>query len=115
MNIHMQLQVNANTVKDRDPIRALGGGTILITPPISEGFWLARVPVSLTQAVVAFPKFGLIGIGFQHEEDWNTNLPASCSAVEIYDHIKHNKNCRATRKECIAAIELLREWARKAS
>ena len=67
------------------------GGTLMITPPIDEEYWLFRVPVSAKQAVVAFPKFCTLGIGFQVEEqDWNTNLPYTCEAEEIANHIKEN-------------------------
>jgi hypothetical protein len=62
------------------------------------------------QAIVCFPKFGLIGCGFALEEDWNTNLPLGCSAEEIYAHIAHNKKYKhITEDECIAAIKLLQE------
>lgn len=107
----LTLELNANMVKDDPPLKVLGGGIALITPPLDESYWLARVKVSENQAVVAFPKFGLIGIGFQHEdEDWNTNLPSKVPAEEIFDHIKENSR-GADRATCVAAIELLRSWA----
>ena len=81
---------------------------ILITPALSPDFWLWRVVLSPKQAIVAFPKFTIIGIGFQNEESWNTNLPSDCNAAKIYDHIKHNKGDGSiTRADCIAAIEAL--------
>ena len=65
---------------------------MLITPPIDEDFWSYRVRVSDTQAVVGFPKFGVVGVGFAIEnEDWNTNLPSSIAAEEILGHIAVNK------------------------
>ena len=83
-------------------------GNILMTPPIDKDFWLMRVPVSKTQAIVCFPKFGVIGIGFQQGDDWNTNLPWTSTARKIFEHIKHNKGDDAISNErCIAAIELL--------
>lgn len=101
----MQVQYNSNVLRYRD----LSPG-VLITPPIDESFWLMRVPVSDKQAIVCFPKFGVIGIGFQHEEDWNTNLPSSCPAVQIYNHIKHNKGDDSiSDASCIQAIELLQQ------
>ena len=77
----------------------------MITPPIDDGYWILRCKVSDSQAVVAFPKFGGIGIGFQNEEDWNTNLPFNTDPVEIFNHIKCNKGDDAIPdKRCIAAI-----------
>jgi hypothetical protein len=61
------------------------------------------------QAVVAFPKFGLIAIGFQREKDWNTNLPSSLSAEEIYNHIKHNKTDTPKEEDCLGAIRMIQE------
>ncbi len=92
------------------------GGTFLVTPPIQEDYWVYRVPLSEKQAIVAFPKFGTIGIGFQQEEDWNTNLPYTCKAKEIYSHIAHNKGSKTiTKKDCILAIEMIQEaiWKEK--
>lgn len=87
-------------------------GPVMLTPAIDEDYWTYRVALSGTQAVVGFPKFGTIGIGFAREEDWNTNLPYTCSAVEIYDHIEHNKgNDEISREDCIAAIEMIRQQA----
>ena len=85
-------------------------GGLLITPPISEDYWAYRVKVSETQAIVGFPKFMTIGIGFAVEEDWNTNLPYTCDAEEIYDHIAHNKGDDAiTSEDCIAAIRMIQD------
>lgn len=84
----------------------------MITPPINENFWIMRVPLSKTQAVVAFPKFSVIGIGFQKETDWNTNLPSGTCAIEIYEHIKHNKgDAKIPRGACIEAICMLQKKA----
>lgn len=80
--MNLEIQINPRAIKD--PTRALAGKGILLCPPIDEDFWLYRVPVSERQAIVGFPKFCVIGIGFQHEEDWNRNLPSSCDAVIIY-------------------------------
>jgi hypothetical protein len=109
--VALKLEVNQARVVD-GPLGHVGNTVVFVTPPIGEDFWLARVPVSKKQAVVCFPKFGTIGIGFQHEEDWNTNLPYKCPASEIYEHIRHNKGERWIRRSrCIAAIELLRQFA----
>lgn len=88
-------------------------GPAMITPRIDEDYWAYRVKVSDTQAVVGFPKFTTIGIGFAVEEDWNTNLPYTCSAEEIYAHIEHNKGDDTIPAErCVEAIRMVQEAAR---
>lgn len=103
----MKLQINERALVERNPLAP----SMLVTPPLDETFWLWRVPVSRDQAIVAFPKFGTVGCGFQHEhDDWNTNLPISCSSEEIYNHIKRNKGDRNIKKaDCIKAIEIIRK------
>ena len=100
----MQVEYNSKAIKSNGNI----GGGIMITPPIDEEFWIMRVKLSERQAVVCFPKFGTIGIGFQHEKNWNTNLPYSTPAPEIFDHIKDNKGDQTIGDaDCVAAIEAL--------
>ena len=83
-----------------------------LTPPIDETYWLARVAISKNNAVVCFPKFSAIGIGFQVEKaDWNSNLPYNCPTMEIYDHISANAGRGAKPSDIIKAIQMLREWA----
>lgn len=83
-------------------------GAALLTPPIDEDYWAYRVRLTDTQAIVAFPKFFTVGIGFAREEDWNTNLPYTCDAEEIFQHIEHNKGDDAISDEdCIAAIRMI--------
>lgn len=85
-------------------------GPVMITPPVSEDYWAYRVRVDDGQAIVGFPKFNTIGIGFAVEEDWNTNLPYTCDAEDIFDHIEHNRgNDSITRGTCIEAIRLIQE------
>ena len=87
-------------------------GEVAVTPPITSDYWTYRVAVGHGQAVVGFPEFFTIGIGFQEEEDWNTNLPFTCSAEDIYAHIEHNKgNDAITREDCLAAIRMVQEAA----
>lgn len=89
-------------------------GMVQITPPINEEFWLLRVKLSEHQAIVAFPKFGVIGCGFAVEKDWNTNLPLVCSTDQLFNHIKHNKGNKGIKDEdCRRAIDLLRDTAIK--
>lgn len=89
-------------------------GPIMLTPPINEDYWAYRVRVADGQAVVGFPKFSTVGIGFAVEDDWNTNLPYTSDAEEIYDHIEHNRGDEAiTREVCVAAIRLIQEAVRR--
>ena len=105
----MKLQLEVRQQADKTPEICLPGGqTAVITPPIDEDYWLFRVKVSRYQAIVGFPKFSTIGVGFAKEKDWNTNLPYRCKPEEIWQHIKHNKGTRAaTDEECIRAIEMV--------
>lgn len=107
----LNLQVNAKFI-EANTTRQIGKATVIVTPPLDEEYWLFRVELSDKQAVVGFPKFSTIGIGFQREEDWNTNLPYTCKAEEVYQHIKHNKaDTRISKAQCIEAIGLIQEQA----
>ena len=106
----MNVEYNSKIVPNNGKI----GIGILITPPIDEDFWMMRVPLSEQQSIVCFPKFSTIGIGFQHEEDWNTNLPYTCEAREIFEHIAHNKGDDSIQDEdCLKAIILLQNSIRE--
>ena len=65
------MELERKTQHDRPPL----GGVLMVTPALSESYWAYRVKLSDKQAMLGFPKFGTIGIGFAIEEDWNTNLP----------------------------------------
>jgi hypothetical protein len=108
----MELQINTScTDITADKLKGTG---IMITPLIDKDYWMFKVPLSDKQAIVGFPKFTTIGIGFQNEEDWNTNLPYSCDAQEIYDHIAHNKGDDSiSDNQCIEAINLIKDAAAK--
>jgi len=82
-----------NTVEFYLPNGADGdqGVVALFTPPISPDYWQYRVMVCDGQAVVGFPKFTTIGIGFAVEDDWNANLPYTSEASDIANHIWHNR------------------------
>lgn len=106
----MELKVEINqTFVEANTKLNIKGMTAVITPPLDGDYWIMRVPVSDNQAIVTFPKFMLFGIGFQVEdEDWNTNLPSSCDAEEIYEHIKKNKGDDSiSREDCIEAIKMI--------
>jgi hypothetical protein len=88
-------------------------GPFMMTPPIGRDYWQYRVRVADGQAIVGFPKFSTIGIGFAVEEDWNTNLPYTSSAEDIYEHIEHNRGDESiSRETCIAAIRMIQDAAK---
>jgi hypothetical protein len=104
------LEFNSEYVTDKKSQFMLNNTLVMFTPPIGEDFWIMRVPLTDKQAIVTFPKFGTYGIGFQVEEDWNTNLPYTCDKEEIYNHIEYNKGDDSISKEdCINAIDLLQK------
>jgi hypothetical protein len=87
-------------------------GPFMLTPSINKEYWTYRVQLTEQQAILGFPKFNTIGIGFAVEGDWNTNLPYTCDAAEIYEHIEHNRgDNEISRETCIKAIELIQEAA----
>ena len=86
----LQLEMNANE-EDKTARFSIGGSGVMLTPPIGKDYWLFRVKLSATQAIIGFKKFTTIGIGFAEEEDWNTNLPYTSDADAILKHIIHNK------------------------
>lgn len=104
----MQVEFNQEFKKSNDTFHN-GNSVISITPPINSSYFIYRVHLHEDQYLLAFPKFTTIGIGFAKEEDWNTNLPFSCDAEEIYNHIEHNKlyDC-ITKEQVIEAINLLK-------
>lgn len=106
----LRLEVNKFFMESRS-VSNLKQKRILITPPISEIYWIARVRVTRRQALLLFPKFSTYGIGFAYEKDWNTNLPYSESAEKIFNHIKCNKGKVAKDKDCLKAIKLLKKFA----
>lgn len=102
------LTLEARGQKDR----TIAVGPMMLTPAIDEDYWMYRVRLTGQQAIVGFPKFGVIGIGFAQEEDWNTNLPYTCDAEEIYEHIEPNRgDDTISREDCIAAIRMIQDAA----
>jgi len=81
---------------------------VMMTPPINKDYWYFKVELFKDQSVVAFPKFGTMGIGFQLEEDWNTNSPFTIDAKRIAGHIWHNRKYKEIKREdVIEAIKLI--------
>lgn len=108
----MDLVLEAKAQQDE----TVHAGPAMITPAIDEDYWLYRVRLSERQAVVGFPKFMTIGIGFAVEEDWNTNLPYTCEAERIYEHIAHNKGDDSiSREDCLTAIRMIQDAVAEAN
>lgn len=104
----MQVELNANFSETQANFKLLDGSILMVTPPVGKAYWMLRVQLTEKQAIIAFPKFGTIGIGFAIESDWNTNLPYSRPAKEIFNHIEHNRGDDSiTEADCIKAIEML--------
>lgn len=86
--------------------------SIAMTPSIGENYWSYRVIVGEYQAIVGFPKFFTVGIGFAVEDDWNTNLPYTCTTETIWEHIRDNKgDDRIPDEWCLQAIRMVQEAA----
>jgi hypothetical protein len=96
--------------------RTIKSSTVLMMDPGTLDNWSYRVPVSKNQAIIGFPKFMTIGIGFEKEVDWNTNLPYSSDAESILAHIWHNRGSDGSkrfREKCLTAIRMIQEQATK--
>lgn len=105
-------------VKDQPDTTQLFGNDVIVamgTPDIDEEYWLFRVLLTddpKGQAIVGFPKFGTIGVGFAQEENWNTNLPYNDDTEEIFSHIRRNKGNDAIPDDDVrAAIKLVQDAA----
>ncbi|MHA1169842.1 MAG: hypothetical protein ACTSRU_18595 [Candidatus Hodarchaeales archaeon] len=99
-----------NEFKKKQDTFQVGNTTIMMTPPLDEDYWVFRIVLHKEQALVAFPKFGTLGIGFAEEEDWNTNFPYTSDAKDTAKHIwKNRKYPEITKKILIEAIEVLRK------
>jgi hypothetical protein len=90
--VEEQTDIATGKATDKNRLR-LGNAVVLVAPlNLDKDYWQFRVKLgNKGQAIVGFPKFGVIGIGFALETDWNTNLPSSCDTDEIFNHIAHNK------------------------
>jgi len=104
----LKVQVNTNYV-DKTLYMGTGKLIAMMTPPINKDYWYFKVELFNDQSVVAFPKFGTMGVGFRYEDDdWNTNLPFIIDAKRIADHIWCNRKYEEIKKEdVIEAIKLI--------
>ena len=106
------LEVNQKFVDGDKNIFKFGNSTVMVTPPLDEDYWQFRVMVDKDQAIVGFPKFSSIGIGFAKEDDWNTNLPSDTPTNELWNHIKRNKYFASIPDDvCIRAIKMVQKAA----
>lgn len=108
----MSLTLESRFHTDQTPTFELpGGGIAMISPALGEDYWAYRVKLSERQAIIGFPKFGTIGIGFAVEDaDWNTNLPYTVETERIATHIAENKGDPAITdddvRQAIMAVQL---------
>ena len=106
------LEVNQKYIDPEKSKFKLGKATVMVTPPLDEDYWQFRVMVDKDQAIIGFPKFSSIGIGFAKEDDWNTNLPSNTPTNELWNHIKRNKYFASIPDEiCIRAIKMVQKAA----
>lgn len=103
----MNIEFNKDFAPSRKQQGQLFSG-ISLPPAIGKDYWLFRVKIKYNQSVVAFPKHGTLGIGFQYEKYYDTNLPYEKDSATIYNHIKGNRRC-AKKDKCIQAIEMLKK------
>lgn len=107
----LKLEINGRNVRDKEAEERMLASGIMITPPIDEDFWILRVKLFEDQYINAFPKFSTIGIGFAIEEDWNTNLPYTIAAENIWEHIKPNRRYIAIKKKrTCRAIKMIQDY-----
>ncbi len=92
----------------------------MISPIVSDDYWMFRVKLCKDQAVLGFPKMGMIGVGMALENNGNTNLPLcplytpEKNAQRIADHIKCNKKYKSiTIKMIEDAITLIEKGAKQ--
>lgn len=107
MTVNTKLVLEIRDEANETPV----AGIVALTPSISADYWSYRVQLSDAQAVLGFPKFSTVGIGFAVEDDsWNTNLPYHCPTDQILAHIIDNKGDDAISdadvREAIRMIQL---------
>jgi len=103
---NLTLEFNPNNV-DKEKVIQLGKGAIVMCSPGDQENYVFKVHVSEKQAIVAFSKFGSLGVAFLVEdEDGNRNLPSSSTPEKIYDWIYCNKGDDSiTDETCLKAIK----------
>lgn len=108
------LEVNSKFIDMETGSGFIGSVPVMATPNIDEDYWQFRVHLQHDQYILGFPKFFQIGIGFAQEDSWNTNLPATYKAEQIFEWIKKNKFYASIPDElCIEAIKLVQKVAKE--
>ena len=108
------LEVNKKFIDGDKNIHKLGNAIVMVTPKLDEDYWQFRVKVDKDQAIVGFPKFSTIGIGFAKEVNWNTNLPYDTDTTHLWNHIKENKYYTSIPDElCLEAIKMVQKAAKE--
>jgi len=109
----LKLEINQNHVSGNEE-NVLKNRGIMITPPINKDYWTLRIHLYEDQYIQAFQKFMTLGIGFAIEDDWNTNLPYTCDAEEILNHIWHNRRYVAIKKKrTLRAIKMIQDFIKE--
>jgi len=108
----LKVEINETFARTNDIIPLGKNINIMVTPlGLNEDYWLFRVRLHEDQAIVGFPKFTTVAIGFAKEEaSWNTNLPYTYDATIIYEHIKKNKKYdEIADEQCLEAIKMIQQ------
>ena len=121
MKHKLTLEVNAEFVEDGFDVAegklapaGLMVPGIIATPNLNPDFWQYRVKFENGQAILGFPKFHTIGIGFALEQEWNINLPYDVPSEHILSHIIENKGDKDIKEsDCLAAIKMVKRAAAK--
>jgi len=107
------LEINKKFIDGDKNTFKIGNTVAMVTPPLDEDYWQFRVKVDKDQAIVGFPKFSTIGIGFAKEDNWNTNLPYDTNTAHLWNHIKENKFYASISDElCLEAIKMVQKAAK---
>jgi hypothetical protein len=120
----LTLEVNQNCIDKTDKFVGENSNGqpfgFSICPVTSPDYWMFRVKLHREQAVLGFPKFGMIGVGMAVEKDGNTNLPLSPlrtpqeNAEKIANHIFCNKRYKVITKDMIVeAVRMIEDGAKQ--
>lgn len=113
--VEQQTDIAKGEQADKNKVQ-IGRMVFLVAPlDLDKDYWQFRVQLGKKgQAIVGFPKFTTIGIGFAKETDWNTNLPYRCGTDEIFEHIAHNKGDNNIADEDVKrAIAMVQKAAKR--
>jgi hypothetical protein len=110
VGVPLKVEINAQFAQRNNIVPIAGNGTMITPLMIDETYWLFRVKLYRDQAIVGFPKYETVAIGFAQEEVWNTNFPYIYDTLKIYEHIKVNKKYDViTDVQCLEAIRRIQQ------